>query len=343
MPAEGSRIAFFGSTSLLAKEIRSALERRSFHAADVKLYDEEGVGTLSEYEGEALLAVRPDEDAIVGLDIAFMCGTPGQTAPYLDWPLRRGFVAIDLSGASRGRSGVPLVHTEINPGAITGGNGGGAAVPAIIGSPHPISHNLASLVAALREEGEVVEVEAFALRPASELGEPGIDELYRQTVSLLNFASVPQEVFGRQLAFNVLPSTGAPREGDGPLDERIEAETAALLDLEPGRVTIRSAFVAIFHGHALAVTLEFANPPSLEALRSRIGSTRGLRLVEEVADFSPVDLAGEEAVALTPPRAEARRPRRVRLWSFCDNLKGGAALNAVRIAERVADIRGGGR
>ncbi|HEY3174616.1 MAG TPA: Asd/ArgC dimerization domain-containing protein [Candidatus Polarisedimenticolia bacterium] len=340
MAADGARIAFFGSTSLLAREIRSTLERRGFHAADVRLYDHDGEGTLSEYEGEVLLVTRPDPDAIPDLDIAFMCGTPAETEPYLDWPASRGYVAIDMSGASMGRPGVPLVHTEINPGAIMGAGGATARAP-IIGAPHPIPHNLASVVAAARREGPIHSVEAFALRPASELGNAGIDELYQQTVSLLNLSSVPQEVFGRQVAFNVVPSAAMAANEQAGLDSRAEVEAISLLAMEPGRISITSALATLFHGHALAVTLSFERPPDLASLRERLGSARGLRQVEELSSFSPVDLAGEEDVAFIGPTQDRRRPGKVGLWLFCDNLKGGAALNAVKIAERVADRRGG--
>ena len=121
MTVSGARIAFFGSTSLLAREVRSCLERRAFHAAGVKLYDRAGEGTLSDFDGEALVVTRPDEEEILGLDIAFMCGTHAETEPYLDWPSLHGYVAIDLSGASRSRPGVPLVHADINPADVGAG------------------------------------------------------------------------------------------------------------------------------------------------------------------------------------------------------------------------------
>ena len=330
-------LAFFGATSLLAKEMRALLSGRGFGARGVRLYDTAGEGTLGEYDGEALVVTRPDEEAILDLDIAFLCGTPREMEPYLDWSSRRRYVAIDMSGVSRGRDGVPLVHAAINLHAIE--STGRTDATGLIGAPHPVSHNLVSLLMAFKQAGAIHAVSAFAVRPASELGEKGLDELYQQTVALLAFGSVPQEVFGRQLAFNLIPSSGLAAAEEAGFDTRIELETAALASLEPGCIRVSSAFASVFHGHMLAVTIEFEHPTDLTELRSRISATRVLRLIDDPEAFSPVDLAGEEEISVLGVRPATGRSTSISLWSFCDNLKGGAALNAVQIAERLAELK----
>ncbi len=327
-----TNLVFFGATSLKAREIRTLLDARGFLAGQVRLYDKEGEGAICGFGGEALVVTTPDEEAMVGVDIAFMCGSAAETVPYLGWAESRGFVAIDLSGATSGQSDVPFVHTEINPDSIS-------ARTQVIAAPHPVCHNLATLVAAIGRAGRLATVQSLALRPASDLGDKGIDELYKQTVGLLNFSQVSQETFGRQLAFNVLPSSAVVADPVQGFDRRMQEDTARLLGMDPARVSLVSAFVPMFHVHILAVTLEFEAPPDLESLRSLAKATRGIRLVEDPDVFSPVELAGEEAVAILDLRADPHRPACTRLWGVCDNLKGGAALNAVRIAERVADLR----
>lgn len=331
----GARIAFFGSGSLLSRELRAALEQRDFPAADVRLYDEAGQGALSEFDGEALIVTRPDEDAIVGLDIAFLCGTRSEMTPYLDWGSRRGFTTIDLSGAAAARPGVPLIHTELNPGAIN---------PPLIASPHPIAHNLATVVSVARDVAPVCAVRALAFRPVSELGSAAVDELYQQAVGILSFSEVPREILDRQLAFNLVPSRGMQGSLGPDYDERAMVETSRLLDLPAERIALTSALVPVFHGHTMQVTLRFETLPDVGDLEAAFESARGTLLVRELPEFSPVDLAGEERVAVADFRPDASDPRTVTLWSFCDNLKGGTALNAIRIAERVADrINGGGK
>jgi len=328
--AAGPRIALFGSTSLLAREMRSILEGRALPRLDLRLYDEGGEGTIAEYDGEALLVGRPDEDLAAELDVALLCGTPAQTLPYLAWPARRGFVAVDASGASTGRPGVPLVHMDINPGAIATNETGKPA--SLIASPQPLSHNIAVVCHALSRHGAIRRIDAFSLLPAADRGEPGIQELYDQTLGLLNFASVPRDTFGRQIAFNALPSPDAGTTG---------VEIATLLEIDPAAVVTRSAWVPIFHGHAHSLTVTLDRPARTEALQEDLAGDASIRVVDDPDDFSPVDLAGRDTVTVHALAADPAAPDRVSLWCFCDNLKGGAALNAVRIMERVIELNQG--
>ena len=330
--AYGSKIAFFGATTLLARGIRSLLESRGFPTSDVKLFGTESRGVLGEYAGEAIVVSTPDEESIPDLDIAFMCGGVSETSRYLGWAERKGFIALDLSGASRGRLNVTTVHAEINPEAI-------GPEAHIIASPHAVSHNLSSLIAAVRSAGTIARVEALALRPAADMGESAISELYKQTVALLNFSSIPQEVFGRQLAFNVLPSQSLPQSRAEEFDRRIQEETARILGMDEALFAVTSAFVPVFHGHALSVAVAFDGSVEAKTLAAAMKAARGLRLVEDPGLFSPVEPAGEEGVAVLGPSEDTHRSERFTFWIFCDNLKDGAALNAVRVAERIADMQ----
>ena len=329
----GTRLGFFGSMTLLAREMRSVLESRAFPAADVRLFDAAAEGTLSEFGGEALVVTRPDEDAIPGLDIAFLCGTAAEMAPYLDWPARWGFTAIDLSGAAFDR-GAPLVHAGINPADIASG---GVPVP-LIAAPHAVAHNLVTLAAAARGAASVASIDAVAFRPVSEMGEKGIEELQGQTVGLLNFTEVPNEVLGRQVAFNLVPSPGVPSSRAEGFEERIQREVSVLAGLETNRVSLASAIAPLFHGHAMHVALRFGQPVTREGLSAAFEQSREVRLVTDPEAFSPVDLAGEETLAIGFLQVD-ETSRRAGFWSFCDNLRGGALLNAVRLAERLADLR----
>ena len=337
MPARasaGTRVAFFGPTTLLARELRATLEGRAFPASEIKLYDEQAEGVVSEYAGEPLLVGKPDEDLADTIDIAFMCGSAGAMDPYLDWPSRRGFVAIDLSGATASREDVPLVHTGINPDDIRDNEGKPSV---IIAAPHAVSHNLATVAAAASNAGNLKRLDSLCLRPVSDLGERGVDELYSQTLGLLNFGEVPQDIFGRQVAFNIVPSSGITQSRAEAFEGRARTETARMLGPGAVDVALSSAFVPVFHGHAQFVTLSFDSPVEETVLEAALSETRGLRLVGDPDDFSAVDLAGEEGVAVM---LAGRSDTGLSLWCFCDNLKGGATLNAIRIAERVADYLG---
>jgi len=296
MRAEGARLAFFESTTLLAKEIRALLEARGFPAVGVKMFDTREEGAVTEFGGEAMVVVKPDVDTLVDLDVAFLCGSAAQSAPFLEWSRQKGYVAIDLSGASRGVPGVPLIHCDLNLDELSpGGN-----TPPLVGAPHPVSHNLATVASAAHAASPIASMEAVALRPASELGEPGVDELYQQTLGLLNFGAVPQETFGRQLAFNLLPSAGLVQSRAEAFDQRAQAETTRMLGFQPAQVSVTSAFIPLFHGHAISVALNFERPPEIGGLIEALTSTRGLNVIDDPSAASPVELAGEDSLAQRP-------------------------------------------
>ena len=157
------------------------------------------VKNLSEFGGEAMLVSVPDIDALGKLDIGFLCGTREEGARYLDWAARRKFVAIDLTSAASQAGEAPLVHAAVNPDAIP-------ARPALIATPQPVSLFVAGLLAPLRRECGLRSASIVAFQPASQFGGEGIEELHKQTTAMLAFQDIPQEVFGRQLAFNLIPS-----------------------------------------------------------------------------------------------------------------------------------------
>src|SRR5256712_5505509 len=209
-----AHLALFAATPLRAKGVKDHLVARSSPAASVRLFTSSGdsESNLSEFAGEAMLVTTPDLEALGSLDIAFLCGSSRDGARYLGWAERAGFVAIDLTGAANSSPGVPVVNTGVNPEAIAGS-------AAVIATPHPVSQLLSTLLAPLRRHGGLREASAVVLQPASHFDAAGIDELYQQAISLMNFQEMPKEIFGRQLAFNVLPAW-PQEEGGTPGEDR---------------------------------------------------------------------------------------------------------------------------
>src|SRR5260221_10565714 len=196
-----AHLALFDATTLIAKGVKEQLLARKFPIASVRLYTshEDPEQNLTEFGEEAMVVSRPDPEALGPLDIAFLCGASDEGARYLDWPERGKCVAIDLTIASTEASGIPLVNADVNPAAII-------ARPGVLAAPHPIAHALSSLLAPIQRGPGLLEAAAVVLQPASDAGDAGIEELYRQTASLMNFQDLPTAVFGRQLAFNLLPA-----------------------------------------------------------------------------------------------------------------------------------------
>ncbi len=324
-----AHVAMFEATTLAAKGVKDLLAARSFPIASMKMFTsrQDPESNLTEFRGEAMLITEPDLDSLGPVDIAFLCGLREDAAQYLDWPGRRGFVAIDLTAGPRS-SAVPLVNAGVNPEAIPEG-------PGLIATPHPIAQIMSSLLAPIVRGPGLIEVSAVALQPASEAGEEGIEELYRQAIGLLNFQDMPRDIFKRQLAFNLIPaflypestSPGGARPGD--LADEVLRITGGAYGL-----SIEVVLAPVFHCHAVLAHVRLDRGAGRDQLLS---SFKG---VAEIAiggtSLTPVDKAGQEGLTVAGVRPGGGESA-FWLWAVADNLKSGTAFNAVRIAERVLD------
>jgi aspartate-semialdehyde dehydrogenase len=324
-PRRRAHIAVFEATSLNAKGLKDHLAARSFPAASVRLFtsSDDPDANLSEFGGEAMLVTRPDLDTLGDLDIAFLCGRAADAAPYLDWPLRAGFTAIDLTPASG--PAAPLVNVGVNPEVVVTG-------PGVIAAPGPIPYLLSSLLAPIQRGPGLRQVVAVVFQPASEWGERGIEELYQQTLGLLNFKDLPREVFGDQLAFNLIPGLLARGEGtaDGADAERAAADVVRIVgggyDL-----SVQSVLAPVFHCHAALLRVTLRSGRGREDVVRALRGGAGLTLAAPGDRATPVGRAGTAGILVAGIRPAGEGS--FWLWAVGDNLAGGSALNAVRIAE----------
>ncbi|HKN46705.1 MAG TPA: Asd/ArgC dimerization domain-containing protein, partial [Candidatus Polarisedimenticolia bacterium] len=267
-----AHVAVFDANTLIAKGIKEQLISRSFPLASVRLFTskDDPDSNLTDFDGEAMLLTQPDPDSLGSLDIAFLCGSREEGARYLEWPGRKGFVAIDLTTRSNASEDVPLVNAGVNPEAIT-------SRPGVIATPHPIAQLLSTLLAPIVRRCGLREAAAIVFQPASEAGEEGIDELYRQAVSLMNFQDLPREVFGKQIAFNLVPSF-LYEEEKVPGGARPPALEREVLKITGGEysLSVDVVLVPVFHCHAVLASLR------LPAGRAREDLLASFRSVEEI-------------------------------------------------------------
>ncbi|MBI4161115.1 MAG: hypothetical protein HY509_01555 [Acidobacteria bacterium] len=318
----GYRLALFGATTLIGKALRECLERGAFPVRSLRLFaGPGGEGSLTEFRDEPILVTRPDPDLAGGIDLAFLCGGPEESAPFLPWAEAKGFLAIDLSTASSRDPEVPIVHHRLNPSRLR-------RRPGVIGSPGPVAHALCTLLAPLRDAFGVAGAVVVAFPPAADRGEEGIEELHRQTVSLLNFQAAPRGVFPRQVAFNLVPA-GAGQEA------AIAAETRRVLEAE-FPLEILTLQAPVFHGHSLLVRVETCSPATPAEIADRLRGEPDLRVPEAGGEgITPVEVCGREGIHVLPfPAGPAPATGRW-LWLVADDLRAGAAWNAVRLAERL--------
>lgn len=328
--ARKAHVALFDATTLVAKGVKDRLVDRGFPIATVHLYtsSDDPEANLTEFAGEAMLVAQPDIDALGAIDVAFFCGSRAEGERYMDWPAGKGFVGIDLTTASQTRPDVPLINASVNPGTLPEG-------PGLVAAPRPIGLLLSTVLAAIQRGCGLLEAAAVVLQPVSECGEEGIGELYKQTLGLLNFQEMPTSLFGRQVAFNLVPdfaygATGTPGAGT---PAEIEREIARITG---GGFALSVAVVVapVFHCHAAMVRVVLPPGRAAADLAAALGAAGDIRLAETGGAVTPVERAGESGILLAGLRP-AGAPGAYWLWVVSDNLTSGAALNAVRIAETI--------
>ena len=324
------RIAVTGATSAVGQVLRTALARLGVPLEQLVLLDrptEEAI--LSEYAGHPTLIMGLGPDSLADADCVFLCGTSEESLACLEWERRKDAVVVDLSGAvAAGQA--PVVNLGVNPAALE-------ARPGLVAAPHPISFALTSALAPVEAVAGVESAACVVLRPVSDFGEAGIEELHRQTVSLLNFTDIPKDVFHRQIAFNLLPES-AVRENPGapPLHARIALETGRVLGWERSRATVRMLVAPVFLGHTVLIHVRTRGAATPAAIRKALGAAAGLTLRHGLrAEPSPVEARRTRRRARG--RCRCRRGRGDGLWISMvgAQLREAAARNAVEIAARL--------
>ncbi len=322
-------IALFDSSTLVGKGVKNHLLKRQFPAGEVRLFDTGAVeagGNLAEFRGEPMLAVRPGLEEMEKVDLAFLCGGVGTGKEYLDWPRQSRFVAIDLTQSANAGGTIPVVNARVNPENARDHQG-------VVASPHPAAQFLSTLLAPLARRLPLREVVSLVMEPVSEAGEQGIEELYRQTVGLLNFTPVPKELFGRVRAFNLVP---ASLGGSGTtVEAQVVREVGAILRGRDFLHALKILLVPVFHCHAVLTRVRFGEPVAPAVLLQAFESEPSIRIRRGSEGATPAELAGEEKIVLGEVQADSSDPGGFWLWGVTDNLATGAALNAVRIAEEL--------
>ena len=325
-----AHVALFEATALNAKGVKEQLITRSFPTASLKLYTSniDPDSNLTDFGGEPMLVTSPDIDALGEIEIAFLCGTREEGAKYLGWAERKGFLAIDVSGASRGNNEIPTINIAVNPEAIPRGSG-------VVAAPHPIAQFLSTILAPLARSFTPLRASAVVLQPASECGERGIEELYQQTIGLLNFGEVPNTMFGRQLAFNLLPSpVYAGHQGPGgAAPSEVEREVGRMLGPD-AQLAIEIVMTPVFHCHSVSLHLDLPGAPGKERVEAALRESDEIKLPGAGDPITPAERAGKPGVAVSGIRPTGQDGA-FWLWGVTDNLQSGSAFNAVRIAETI--------
>jgi aspartate-semialdehyde dehydrogenase len=328
----GLRVAVVGATGNVGREMMTILEERLFPADEViALASRRSVGVEVSY-GDRTLKIKDLESYdFSGVDLVLMSAG---SAVSKEWSPRigaTGAVVIDNSSAWRMDARVPLIVPEVNPDAIAGYD-----KLNIIANPNCSTAQLVVALKPLHDKAKIKRVVVATYQSVSGTGKAAMDELWNQTKALYVADEVVKEEFPAQIAFNVIPQGGDFMDDGYTTEEwKINVETKKILD--PAiKVTATCVRVPVFVGHSEAVNIEFENPIGAAEAREILRESPGIMVIDKREDggyITPVECVGEFATFVSRIREDVTVENGLSLWVVSDNLRKGAALNAVQIAE----------
>jgi aspartate-semialdehyde dehydrogenase len=333
----GYKVAVVGATGAVGAEILNILAERNFPVDEVvALASKTSEGKEVSFCDEKLLRVRALETYdFEGTDIGLF--SPGAAVSKLQAPraAAAGCVVIDNTSQFRMDEQVPLVVPEVNPEALER-----FREKNIIANPNCSTIQMVVALKPLHDLAIVKRVVVATYQSVSGAGREAMDELFDQTKGIYETRPPEPKLLPKQIAFNVIPQIDVFLDGGATKEEwKMVVETQKILD--PGiEVAATCVRVPVFVGHALAVNVEFENALEVEEARSALADFEGVLLVDRPDEgeyVTPIECVGEYAVFVSRLRKDASVPHGLQMWVVADNLRKGAALNAVQIAEKLVD------
>jgi aspartate-semialdehyde dehydrogenase len=325
-------VAVVGATGNVGRELLNILDERKFPVSRVDvLASRRSQGREVSFGDKTLKVQALEFYDFEKADIAlFACGSAATTT-YAPKAAEAGCVVIDNSSLYRMDDDVPLIVPEVNPDDIAG-----YSKRNIIANPNCSTAQLVVALKPLHDIGAIRRVTVSTYQSVSGAGNDAMDELFTQTRAVFVNDELKRENFTKQIAFNVIPHIGDfNKDGTTTEEQKMIDETHKMLDSEIG-VSVTCVRVPVFVGHSEAVNIEFSKPVSVAEARSALEDADGVLVVDRREDggyVSPIECVGEYETFVSRIREDASLKNGMNIWVVSDNLRKGAALNAVQIAE----------
>jgi len=329
----GYRVAIAGATGNVGREMLNILAERQFPTDEVvALASRRSLGTEVTYGDETLKTKDLDTFDFTGFDLALFAIGSDATKSYAPKAAAAGCVVIDNSSLYRYDPLVPLIVPEVNPDAVEG-----YAKKNIIANPNCSTAQMVVALKPLHDRARIKRVVVATYQSVSGAGKGGMDELWDQTKAIYNpVTEVPPKTFQAQIAFNVIPQIDVFLEDGSTKEEwKMVAETKKIVDPSI-KVTATCVRVPVFVGHAEAVNVEFEDFLDEDEARDILREAPGIMLVDKREPggyITPIECVGEYATYVSRIRQDSTIENGLSFWCVSDNLRKGAALNAVQIAE----------
>ncbi len=329
----GYRIAVVGATGNVGREMLHILAERGFPADEVvALASRRSLGTEVSYGDRTLKTKDLDTFDFEGFDMALFAIGSDATKQYAPRAAQAGCTVIDNSSLYRYDPQVPLIVPEVNPGAIEG-----YREKNIIANPNCSTAQMVVALKPLHDRARIKRVVVSTYQSVSGSGKEAIDELWDQTKGVyVPGQEVAPKVYPKQIAFNVIPHIDVFLDDGSTKEEwKMVAETKKIID--PAiKVTATCVRVPVFVGHSEAVNIEFEDFLDEDEARDLLRESPGLMVVDKREDggyVTPVECVGDFATFVSRIRQDTTIENGLNIWVVSDNLRKGAALNAVQIAE----------
>lgn len=327
-----ARVAILGATGAVGRTMLQVLAERDLPIDElVLLASERSAGTEVPFQGETLTVRAVSAEAFDDVDVAIFSAGATRSREWAPIAIERGAVVVDNSSAFRMQDDVPLVVADVNPQAIAGHRG-------LIANPNCSTMQLMPVVRPVRDAAGLERLTVATYQAVSGTGQAAIDALLEESREALAGDPDPApRQYPKPIAFDVLPVAGSFSGDEGYTDEELKLvnESRKILDLPGLRVSATCTRVPVVNGHAEAVWIETAEPLAPEAFRELLEAEPGVTVIDDPAQMAyPTarQASGREGVLVGRIRRDLGVPNGLACWVVADNLRKGAASNAVAIA-----------
>lgn len=329
-------VAVAGATGAVGNQMVSCLEERDFPVKNLRLLaTAKSVGRRLQFKGEQIPVEELTDASFKGVDIGIFSAGGAASLQFAPAAARSGCVVVDNSAAWRMDPDVPLVVPEVNPHAIPK-----YANKGIIANPNCSTIQMVVALAPIHRKVGIRRIVASTYQAVSGTGKKAIDELYDQTKAMLNFIEPSKKVYPHRIAFNCLPHIDVFLDNGYTKEEmKMVDETRKILEDDTIGITATTVRVPVFFSHSESVNVETRQPITATEVRALLEASPGVKVVDDPSkNIYPlaIDAAGHDETLVGRIRADESIATGINLWVVSDNIRKGAATNAVQIAEMLA-------
>jgi aspartate-semialdehyde dehydrogenase len=328
-------VAVVGATGAVGREMLKILEQRNFPAGEViALASSRSAGTRISFKDQELKVQELGEGSFKGVDLAIFSAGGSISEKYAPVAVKSGCVVVDNSNAWRMDENVPLVVPEVNPEALEKHKG-------IIANPNCSTIQMVVVLKPLHDAGTIKRVIVSTYQAVSGSGQKAVEELESQVKGLFSMQEVEPKVYPYQIAFNCLPHIDVFLENDYTKEEmKMVNETKKIMGDENIRVTATTVRVPVFYGHSESVNVETQKKITPREARAILSQAPGIKVLDNPLEKvypMPLFAAGEDETFVGRIREDETIENGLNMWIVADNIRKGAALNAIQISELLVE------